>query len=327
MSRFDFPIPYGWFYIDSADALEPGEIRQLRCFARDLMLWRDESNEFHLQDAYCPHLGANIAAGGQVKGRSVECPFHHWRFDANGKVVEIPYANKINDRACLGTYPLRELYGSLYAWYHPHGAAPGFELQRAPEIESGDYVGPFTQVHEVKTCIQEMSENTVDSAHFQFIHQHPATQYENVAFDGPSMIVDSVQHFPSSRGAVEGRLDVVTSGIGFSITRYKTLVDVCVVTAGTPVEKDLSRQVFHVYYHNPERNERTDRIGQAFYKEVNRQFGEDIPIWENKIYRPDPQLCDGDGPIARFRKWAAQFYLAEHEAPQSSPQPIGHRLA
>ena len=34
----------------------------------------------------------------------------------------------------------------------------------------------------------------------------------------------------------------------------------------------------------------------------------DIPIWENKIYRPSPVLCDGDGSIAEFRSWARQFY-------------------
>jgi hypothetical protein len=44
-------------------------------------------------------------------------------------------------------------------------------------------------------------------------------------------------------------------------------------------------------------------------KEVNRQFTDDIPIWENKIYVDKPNLCDGDGPIARFRKWAQQFYV------------------
>ena len=34
----------------------------------------------------------------------------------------------------------------------------------------------------------------------------------------------------------------------------------------------------------------------------------DFPIWENKVYRERPLLCDGDGPIQAFRRWAAQFY-------------------
>jgi hypothetical protein len=46
----------------------------------------------------------------------------------------------------------------------------------------------------------------------------------------------------------------------------------------------------------------------AIIKDIIKQIGEDTPIWENKIYRPLPVLCDGDGPIAKFRKWYGQFY-------------------
>ena len=35
----------------------------------------------------------------------------------------------------------------------------------------------------------------------------------------------------------------------------------------------------------------------------------DFIIWNNKRYRPNPLLCDGDGPILPFRKWFSQFYV------------------
>jgi hypothetical protein len=35
---------------------------------------------------------------------------------------------------------------------------------------------------------------------------------------------------------------------------------------------------------------------------------QDFPIWENKLFRAQPALAEGDGPIAEFRRWAAQFY-------------------
>ena len=55
-------------------------------------VFRDEEGIAHLLDAYCPHMGANLGAGGQVKGSCLECPFHGWRFDGNsGKCVSIPY--------------------------------------------------------------------------------------------------------------------------------------------------------------------------------------------------------------------------------------------
>jgi hypothetical protein len=41
---------------------------------------------------------------------------------------------------------------------------------------------------------------------------------------------------------------------------------------------------------------------------VVRQTNEDIPIWENKVHHARPVLCDGDGPIANYRRWCRQFY-------------------
>ena len=35
---------------------------------------------------------------------------------------------------------------------------------------------------------------------------------------------------------------------------------------------------------------------------------DDMPIWDNKSYVANPILCDGDGPINKFRKWVSQFY-------------------
>lgn len=48
-------------------------------------------------DAYCPHLGANMAEGGRVKGDCLECPFHGWLFrGSDGQCDYIPYADKGN---------------------------------------------------------------------------------------------------------------------------------------------------------------------------------------------------------------------------------------
>ena len=43
--------------------------------------------------------------------------------------------------------------------------------------------------------------------------------------------------------------------------------------------------------------------------ESNQQgYYDDVAIWEHKLFRPDPILCDGDGPLAKLRKWYNQFY-------------------
>jgi hypothetical protein len=38
------------------------------------------------------------------------------------------------------------------------------------------------------------------------------------------------------------------------------------------------------------------------------QWRADVPIWEGKVYRSDPLLTKGDGPVVRMRRWYRQFY-------------------
>lgn len=58
-------------------------------------VFRAENGKAHVVDAYCPHLGANLAVGGRVLGNCIECPFHGWQFQgSDGKCVKIPYAEK-----------------------------------------------------------------------------------------------------------------------------------------------------------------------------------------------------------------------------------------
>ena len=51
-------------------------------------------------------------------------------------------------------------------------------------------------------------------------------------------------------------------------------------------------------------------MAQLYIDEIARGVGEDIPIWENKRYVERPPLCEGDGPIGQYRRWARQFYSA-----------------
>jgi 3-Ketosteroid 9alpha-hydroxylase C-terminal domain len=51
----------------------------------------------------------------------------------------------------------------------------------------------------------------------------------------------------------------------------------------------------------------SNNVGKALVAEIIRQVEEDIPIWENKIYRPKPLLSAGDRSIPALRRWSLQF--------------------
>lgn len=58
-------------------------------------VFRDWEGHAHVVNAYCPHLGANLAVGGRVVDNCIECPFHGWQFHGKtGRCTRIPYAEK-----------------------------------------------------------------------------------------------------------------------------------------------------------------------------------------------------------------------------------------
>ena len=97
--RFPFPIPFGWYQVAFPDDLAPGEVTAVEYWSRELVLWRDTAGAFHLQDAFCPHLGAHLAYGGSVEGDLLTCPFHGWKFDGAGACTNIPYSQRTNRKA------------------------------------------------------------------------------------------------------------------------------------------------------------------------------------------------------------------------------------
>ena len=57
---FTPPIPNGWFQIAASDEIKPGEVKPLKYFGKDLVIWRSEDGELSVLDAFCPHLGAHL---------------------------------------------------------------------------------------------------------------------------------------------------------------------------------------------------------------------------------------------------------------------------
>ena len=139
LERCPFPIPVGWYFIDYADTLKAGEMRNVFVFDQEWVLFRTESGKPGMTDPYCPHLGAHLGHGGKVCGEHIRCPFHHWEYDTEGWCKNIPYAKLMppiaKKQAILRALPMVEKYGMMWAWYHPKCEPPSFELPYIPELE------------------------------------------------------------------------------------------------------------------------------------------------------------------------------------------------
>jgi nitrite reductase/ring-hydroxylating ferredoxin subunit len=311
MNRYPFPIPYGWFQVGYPTDVAPGDVKPLYYFGRDLVLWRDDDGHAHLNDAFCPHLGAHLGHGGNVSNCQLVCPFHGWKFDGDGVNSEIPYSERTNKKAKIRSYPLVETNGLTMAWYHPTDEAPMWELPELEQFAGGDDWAPMTtRDYIVHAHWQEMAENAVDSAHFRYVHNtDEVPEIEEYIQDGPKASMRSIQRFPTPRGVVDGRIDVDNYGPGFGLTRFSGIVDTALMGCNTPIDGESCHLRFNFTVKSLGDAGSTTSVGEAFVQEVHRQVTEDIPIWENKAHIVRPALADTDGPYMKFRKWAGQFYV------------------
>jgi nitrite reductase/ring-hydroxylating ferredoxin subunit len=309
--RFPFPIPLGWFHVVDSDEVTVGDVVTVSLLGRELVVWRGHDGAVHVHDAFCPHLGAHLGVGGTVVDGGIRCPFHGWRFDGDGGCVEIPYSERLNRKARLRSFPTVERHGFVFAWYHPAGTAPTWELPTLAEMDHPDWVEHPRTEYVVRSIPQEMAENSVDPAHFRYVHGTSMVAIiDEYATDGPLALMRSTQGLVTKEASILGRIDVETHGPGFAVTRFAGIVDAVMLATTTPVDDETSRLRFHFRLPHD-----AGALGEMFAAEVDRQVRQDIPIWEHKRYVANPALADTDGPIARFRRWYRQFYVDDDGRP------------
>lgn len=311
MARYPYPVPFGWFQVAWHDDLPVGEAKALYYFGRHLVGWRDEEGTAHIQDAFCPHLGAHMGHGGTVHGCEIRCPFHGWRFDTEGNNTSIPYADRLNNKGKLFTYPVVERNGMVLVWYHPNNEPPSWEI---PEIEqftdTEKFLIPSKREFRISACWQEVAENGVDSAHFRYVHNTADVPVlEGYETNGHRATMNSLQKFVTPEGVVEGRIDVESYGPGFTFTHFSGFVDLYLLGCNTPIDTEHVQVNFTFALASLGDEKLTSSVGQAFATEVSQQVFEDKVIWEHKAHAAVPALASTDGPFTKFRKWASQFYV------------------
>jgi 3-ketosteroid 9alpha-monooxygenase subunit A len=312
MNRFPFPrYPNGWFQVAYSADVKPGGVVPLKYFGRDLVLFRTEAGEANVLDAHCPHLGAHLGYGGSVKGDCIQCPFHAWKFNGSGACVEVPYTDRVPPKARVGKWHVRDVNGLIMVWHHLNGEPPQWDIPAIAEFGAEDWTPYEFRRWKIRSHNQEMAENAVDSAHFHYVHGTVAMPTSNAHVDGPILRVVSDTLMKTPMGKVKGQVESISLGFGYALTRFTGLVETLLVAGVTPIDDEYVDVRFAFTLKKLPSGEATSTVGAAFIREIERQLGQDIPIWENKIYVHPPLVVDKDGPIGIFRRWAKQFYGTE----------------
>ena len=326
VETFRFPgIPLGWYAVATSEEVRAGQILPVQYFGEELILYRTESGEARLTGAYCPHLGAHLGSA-KVEGESLRCAFHGFEFGADGRCVRTAYGKAVPRKAKLRAWRIREHNGYLFAWYHPEGKQPDWEVPVLPGPAEG-WSAFSTRSMKLNSHPQETSENSVDIGHFVQVHGFGGAWTEgDLKIEGHLLKgAYGIRYFllPRKKAPFIAKFEVEVHGLGYSLVRVRVDrfgIDINLLVLSSPVDQGriVLRTATSVKDFGP--GPITHLLREAAGLALKREVGQDAPIWEAKRYVEKPILAEGDGPIAEYRRYCKQFYV--HKSATTAKLPI-----
>ena len=188
----------------------------------------------------------------------MQCPFHGWQWNHEGRNVCIPYQDRPNRGRRIRTFPVVERNESVYIWHDVDGREPYFD---APDVfasfdDHSSVADYYPQTRFFRETLemhpQYVLENGVDFAHFKFVHQTPIVPvFTRHDFDEPVSYVDFTITFEGDENQtiddVKSGVEAINGGLGIAVTKSWGMVDNRTISAITPVDERTSDVRFMVY--------------------------------------------------------------------------------
>jgi len=309
--------PTGWFQVAWSTDVEVGQIVPLTYFDTELVAFRGEDGDVHVLNAHCQHLGANLSRGCVVE-KGIQCPFHGWVWDGNGRNVEIPYESKPNRVRRVRSWPVAERNECIYVWHDADQRPPLWEVPEAfaalgPVFAAAEY-SPLADTARVRYSgihvhPQVIAENAVDPHHFRFVHHTPhspvvlrETQEDEVwrakvGFGRRWADGVDIPH------VTDNTIEILWSGLGTSFNGEHTRDGLRVIAVcATPVDATTS-DIFGTYWISVGENH------DARLEQAKSALPDDIAVWDSQIYMDPPGLSPSEAAgFRKLRDWARSFY-------------------
>jgi phenylpropionate dioxygenase-like ring-hydroxylating dioxygenase large terminal subunit len=202
-----------WYFAALSSDLRPGRMKRFEVMGEPILLGRGHGGGIFALRDICPHRAAPLSAGRFTReadgAETIECPYHGWRFAADGGCAAIPSLTlgQDFDRSGVGVrrYPVTESQGLVFVWIasdpRTQGDHPRFEPQfpgvvgRAPK---------FVDRMVFAAHIDQVVVGLMDPAHGPFVHQQwwwrsRASRHDKEKRFEPSPLgFTMVRHRPSS---------------------------------------------------------------------------------------------------------------------------------
>jgi phthalate 4,5-dioxygenase oxygenase subunit len=166
----------------SAELPEPDCVPlRVRLLGENLVAFRDTEGKVGLVAENCPHRGASMFFGRNEEC-GLRCPYHGWKFDTDGKCVDMPSeppTSTFKNRVRIPSYPVHESGGIVWTYMGPRDTMTPFRDFGTDTLPPEKHFA--RKQHTTCNWVQAM-EGNLDSAHISWLHQFDGI--EDIPDDG-----------------------------------------------------------------------------------------------------------------------------------------------
>jgi nitrite reductase/ring-hydroxylating ferredoxin subunit len=211
---------YWWPICLSSDFPEPDcDPRRITIMSRDFVAFRDSAGRMGLLDERCCHRSASLCLG-RVEEGGIRCIYHGWKYDVNGRVLEIPTVKdpRIKELRRQQAYPVREGGGLIWAYVGPSQLEPPFPHHPFFDVPE---THRFAEIVVASANYTRTIEGVLDSSHVGILHQDVASP-EILSDLAPTIEVADTDYgfcYSALRQAVDadGRAEVIARVTAFAL--------------------------------------------------------------------------------------------------------------
>jgi len=247
-----------WYFAGIPSDIPKSGLTRILIAGEPICLGRRENGTYFAMRDLCPHRAAPFSAGC-LKGGTVECPYHGWRFGVeDGACKEIPSLTADSpiepEKIKVRMFPVAQTGHILWIWFSSDKRFSGEPPFAPPAVPLCDTKPIISEAEPLNCHVDHAAIGLVDPAHGPFVHKQwwwrtPSSAHEkSKAYEPCERGFVMAAHSPSSNSAAYKLLGgKPVTEISFLLPgiRLEHIVigdkTVLSFTAVTPVDADTSR--------------------------------------------------------------------------------------
>jgi phenylpropionate dioxygenase-like ring-hydroxylating dioxygenase large terminal subunit len=141
-----------------------------RLLGNPVVMYRLENGRVAALTDRCPHRFAPLSKGERI-GDAIQCGYHGLTFDAAGKCIRSPFADKVPNGAIVKSWPVVERDGVVWIWAGEDTAGDDRTVPDLSAVSDGSGVFPIHGHQLMRANYEYTTDNLMDLSHIEFVHK------------------------------------------------------------------------------------------------------------------------------------------------------------